>query len=115
MTDHHAVPAIIPEEVIALINPKRTDSVYPFRELAGAGVAFKLLHGIHLTLNPSPKGEGRATHSPSLKEKGLGDEVLMNYIDFASLGTVSDCMPIVGENRTIVTLGLRQMNQSKSR
>ena len=46
VTDHHAVPEIIPEEVIAILNPKRKDSQYPFPSLAGAGVAFKLLHGI---------------------------------------------------------------------
>jgi single-stranded-DNA-specific exonuclease len=42
------------------------------------------------------------------------NETLTRYIDFASLGTVADCMPIVGENRVITTLGLRQMQQSES-
>ena len=46
VTDHHAVPDEIPAEVVAIVNPKRKDSVYPFDGLAGAGVAFKLLHGI---------------------------------------------------------------------
>lgn len=50
VTDHHAVPEEIPTEVIALLNPKRTDSNYPFPNLAGAGVAFKLLHGILIFL-----------------------------------------------------------------
>ena len=44
VTDHHAVPDEIPTEVVAIINPKRKDSQYPFPSLAGAGVAFKLLH-----------------------------------------------------------------------
>jgi single-stranded-DNA-specific exonuclease len=63
--------------VIAIVNPKRKDSLYPFHGLAGAGVAFKLLHGILI---------------------GMGsnniNETLTRYIDFASLGTVADCMPI---------------------
>ncbi len=131
VTDHHAVPDIIPEEVIALINPKRKDSLYPFRELAGAGVAFKLLHGIGLKMKElsichrdegsDPENKTKTPHNDwiasclaMMDKKGL-ESLLTNYIDFASLGTVSDCMPIVGENRTIVTLGLRQMGQSKSR
>ena len=51
VTDHHAVPDIIPEEVIALLNPKRKDSLYPFPNLSGSGVAFKLVHGIIETMN----------------------------------------------------------------
>ena len=42
------------------------------------------------------------------------NDTLTRYIDFASLGTVADCMPIIGENRTITTLGLRQMQRSES-
>lgn len=98
VTDHHSVPDIVPEEVIAIINPKRKDSTYPFRGLAWAGVAFKLLHAISLKLYDTWK-----VH-----------KVLMEYIDFAALGTVSDCMPIIGENRVITALGLRQMQESKS-
>ncbi len=120
VTDHHAVPAIIPEEVIALINPKRTDSVYPFRELAGAGVAFKLLHAIAVKVDSEKwkvknNNEWSELWTLNLELSPWVNDTLIHSIDFASLGTVSDCMPIVGENRTIVTLGLRQMNQSKSR
>ena len=53
VTDHHAVPDVIPEEVIAIVNPKRKDSSYPFQHLAGAGVAFKLLHGILIQIKNS--------------------------------------------------------------
>lgn len=56
MTDHHAVPDIVPEEVIGIINPKRTDSAYPFRDLAGAGVAFKLVHGILIAMKNKELG-----------------------------------------------------------
>ena len=50
MTDHHAVPDIILEEVVAILNPKRKDSHYPFPNLAGAGVAFKLLHALAMKM-----------------------------------------------------------------
>ncbi len=99
VTDHHAVPEVIPAEVIALLNPKRKDIVYPFPNLAGAGVAYKLLHGILKTLGKTEKEE---------------EEILKKYIDLASLGTVADCMPLVGENRIITTLGLKQMKNSES-
>jgi len=97
VTDHHAVPTDIPEDVIAIINPKRSDSTYPFRDLAGAGVALKLVHAIVERITPEKR-----------------EKILSEYIDFASLGTVSDCMPLIDENRTIVTLGLHQMGNSRS-
>lgn len=110
ITDHHAVPENIPTEVIALINPKRTDSVYPFRDLAGAWVAFKLLHGILIAL----KEEKNNRLFDYKNSENAIHNILTRYIDFASLGTVADCMPILGENRIITTLGLRQMQQSES-
>jgi single-stranded-DNA-specific exonuclease len=51
VTDHHAVPAEVPTEVVGIVNPKRTDSIYPFSSLAGAGVAFKLLHAICIEIS----------------------------------------------------------------
>ena len=99
VTDHHAVPNEIPTEVIGILNPKRTDKNYPFPNLAGAGVAFKLIHAILLS---ESKFEGKI------------EKILTKYIDFASLGTVSDCMPLVDENRVITTLGLKQMKNSES-
>ena len=124
VTDHHAVPDTIPGEVIAIINPKRQDSEYPFRDLAGAGVAFKLLHAIIITLerwqpwNDEREQSESECVDPSRTFGTFPSRkvhlVLNEYIDFASLWTVSDCMPMIGENRTIVTLGLAQMNQSRS-
>ena len=70
---------MIPEEAIAIINPKRKDSKYPFPQLAGAGVAFKLVHALLLKISQNQE-EVFAT--------------LTRYIDFASLGTVADCMPL---------------------
>ncbi|MDD2565510.1 MAG: single-stranded-DNA-specific exonuclease RecJ [Candidatus Gracilibacteria bacterium] len=98
ITDHHSVPDIIPENVIALINPKKLDSTYPNKDLSGSGVAFKLLHAISLKIH-------------TLKETEI---FLKNYIDFAMLGTVADCMPLIGENRVIAYLGLKQLKNSKS-
>ena len=93
VTDHHAVPDIIPTEVIGVLNPKRKDSKYPFSNLAGAGVAFKLVHALLLELEKTDKNF-----------YGKTEEILTRYIDLASLGTVSDCMPLVDENRIITTL-----------
>jgi single-stranded-DNA-specific exonuclease len=80
VTDHHAVPEEVPTEVVAIVNPKRQESEYPFRDLAGAGVALKLVHALTMTLDPD---------SEKIQK------TLREYIDFASLGTVSDCMPII--------------------
>ena len=134
VTDHHAVPEEIPTEVIGILNPKRKDSHYPFPNLAGAGVAFKLLHGIieemkkiglrHREWSETQRGD------PGIQE-GIPqnnwiasclamtgqwnlESLLSRYIDLASLWTVADCMPLVGENRTITTLGLKQMKNSES-
>jgi single-stranded-DNA-specific exonuclease len=146
VTDHHAVPDIIPEEVVAIVNPKRKDSKYPFPNLAWAGVAFKLVHGIVIALNADKQWnggsggetvwakirtgkwwaeqggasflptEGFGTFSSKSTDNGLWEiyKTLARYIDFASLGTVADCMPITGENRTITALGLAQMQKSDS-
>ena len=146
VTDHHAVPEEIPTEVIGILNPKRKDSTYPFPNLAGAGVAFKLLHGILITISRkemmiTQNGEteggklsepdensiltSRANEflSPSEPfgtfqlwkvQQEYISEMLKKYIDLASLWTVADCMPLVWENRTITTLGLRQMRNSES-
>lgn len=99
VTDHHAVPEIIPEEAIGIINPKRKDSLYPFSQLAGSGVAFTLVHAILIKT------------VDTLSDRHA---ILTRYIDFASLGTVADCMPLLGENRVITTLGLKQMKYSDS-
>lgn len=98
ITDHHVVPDIIPEEAIAIINPKRKDSLYPFPHLAGSGVAFKLLSAISSRIN-SPKEH---------------QKTLASYVDFACLGTIADCMPIVDENRIIAILGLATLKKSRS-
>ncbi|MDD5769708.1 MAG: single-stranded-DNA-specific exonuclease RecJ [Candidatus Gracilibacteria bacterium] len=98
ITDHHAVPEVIPSEAIAMINPKRLDCEYPFKYLSGAGVAFKLV--IALSKEYFSKEE-------SLK-------YLIETIDIAAIGTVADCMPLIDENRIIVLEGLKQIKNSRS-
>ena len=91
ITDHHTpLPEIPP--AVAVVNPKRTDSIYPFSELAGVGVALKLLQALLQSIG---------------KEKQL-DEL----IDLVALGTVADMMPLVGENRYLVKQGLKVINNT---
>jgi len=89
ITDHHTPLAEIPNAV-ATVNPKRTDSSYPFAELTGAGVAVKLLQAL----------------LESLGKQGQADEML----DLVALGTVADMAPLSGENRYWVKQGLKLMN-----
>jgi single-stranded-DNA-specific exonuclease len=91
VTDHHTVPPELPP-ALAVVNPKRNDSSYPFRELAGVGVAYKLLQAVL---------------------RGLGKEqTLEEIIDLVALGTVADMTPLLGENRYLVKEGLQRMNTS---
>jgi single-stranded-DNA-specific exonuclease len=83
VTDHHRVPADLPP-AYAVVNPQRPDSRYPDARLAGSGVAFKVAHLI------------------------LGS-VPLDLTDLATIGTVADVAPIVGENRAIARLGLERL------
>lgn len=79
VTDHHTVPPELPPAV-AVVDPKREGSAYPFPGLAGVGVAFKLLQALGADWRP--------------------------YLDLVALGTVTDLMPVNGENRYLVKQGL---------
>ncbi|MDQ1343546.1 MAG: Single-stranded-DNA-specific exonuclease RecJ [Patescibacteria group bacterium] len=74
------------------------DTTYPFTSLAGAGVAFKLLCAVASKAFAAFEYESKSA----------------DYVDFAALGTVADMMPLVGENRTIVSLGLARIKKSRS-
>lgn len=89
ITDHHRLPPVLPAAV-ALVNPHRDDSIYPDPRLAGSGVAFKVAQ---LILADVPGGPERATALAEL----------------ATIGTVADVAPIVGENRAIARLGLERL------
>lgn len=91
ITDHHTPLAEIPPAV-AIVNPKRADSSYPFSELTGAGVAVKLLQAL----------------LESLGREGQLDEIL----DLVAVGTIADMAPLSGENRYWVKQGLKLMNTS---
>lgn len=94
VTDHHEVGTEIPTAV-AVVDAKRKDSNYPFRELAGVGVVFKLTQALSNKLN--------------LEEK----EYLKN-LDIVCVGTISDIVPLIDENRVIAKLGLLLVEQTKN-
>jgi single-stranded-DNA-specific exonuclease len=96
VTDHHLEPAVLPE-ALAIINPKLSSSRYPFDGLCGAGVAWKLVQGVLLKYRPEGFTEG--------KEKW--------YLDLVGIGTLSDMVPLVGENRMLAQFGLKVMRRGR--
>ena len=89
--DHHTVPPDLPE-ALAVINPKRDESPYPFTELAAVGVAYRFLQALYESLG---------------RELPEGD-----FLDLVALGTVVDVAPLEDENRAIVAAGLKHMQMS---
>lgn len=93
VTDHHRPGGELPSAV-AVVNPMLPGSAYPFRDLAGVGVAFKLLAALYERAGADP---------PSLNQ----------HLDLVALGTVADQMPLTGENRILVRAGLRALERSR--
>lgn len=91
VTDHHECPDILPDAE-AVVNCRRQDCSYPFKELAGVGVVFKLVCAMEMLRHG---GDVTCT-----------DSVCRDFLDLVALGTVADVMPLVGENRLIVSVGL---------
>jgi single-stranded-DNA-specific exonuclease len=91
ITDHHMPLQTLPRAA-AVVDPKRRDSTYPFPDLAGAGVAFKLLQ--------------------ALFHKDGREKWLTRLLDLVVLATVTDLVALVGENRYLVKEGLRELNNS---
>ncbi len=91
ITDHHRVPEVLPP-ALAVVNPHRTGATYPDRRLAGSGVALKVAA---LLLE-------RLAGTPAL-------DTVTAFADLATIGTVADVAPILGENRSIARLGLEQL------
>jgi len=94
ITDHHECPKILPEAA-AVINPKKPDCMYPFKELAGVGVAFKFISAYNI-------------------KYGKTSFDFDGYCEFAAMGTVADIMTLTGENRVMVDIGLKKMQNSKN-
>ena len=95
ITDHHEPGEKLPEKAVAVIDCKRKDNKYPFKELCGAGVALKLCQAISQKLE-------------------LDEKEHLKYLDIACIGTVSDIVPLVDENRVITKLGLKLVNCTKN-
>lgn len=98
VTDHHECKSELPD-ASAVVNPHRPDCTYPFKELAGVGVVFKLLCAYEMSL---------------CRESGIDAiegvrRVYNEYADLAAIGTIADVMPVKDENRLIVTLGIRMI------
>jgi single-stranded-DNA-specific exonuclease len=94
LTDHHHIGQEIPP-ALAAINPKQPDCPYPFKELAGVGLAFKLAQALMQEM------EGGLRHRPPAED---------DLLDLVALGTVADLAPLVGENRALVSRGLERLN-----
>ncbi len=100
LTDHHSVGPEIPPAT-AVINPKQQGDRYPFKDLAGVGVAYKLAQGLIRAERQMPSRKGAA---PGIAEEDL--------LDLVALGTVADIVPLTGENRALVRRGVERINQT---
>jgi single-stranded-DNA-specific exonuclease len=94
VVDHHHIPERLPE-AFAIINPHMENCGYPFKNLAGVGVAFKLV---------------QALYAQFLSKKIEQSKWLL---DLVAIGTVADCVPLIGENRAIVAFGLVVLSKTK--
>ena len=99
VTDHHEPPDY-PAPAYAILNPKQPACQYPFKGLAGVGVAFKLITALRRRM----------------REQGLwpsGEPNLRKYLDMVAIGTIADIMPMVGENRVLVKHGLEVIGEGE--
>ena len=94
ITDHHEPGEELPE-ALAVVDAKRKDNTYQCRNLAGVGVVFKLIQAISIRL-------------------GLEEKEYLKYLDIVCIGTISDIVPLTDENRVIVKLGLKLVQQTRN-
>ena len=90
--DHHNPSNQLPN-AYAVLNPKRKDCEYPFKELCGCGVGFKLIQAINI-------------------RKGLEIESIIHYLDLVALAIAADIVPLIGENRILTYVGLQIINSN---
>ncbi len=95
ITDHHQAPEKIPP-AYAVLNPSQDDCSYPYKELSGVGVAFKLITALRNKLRENPDFKDRL---PNLKK----------HLDLVALGTIADMAPVTGENRILAYHGLQEI------
>jgi single-stranded-DNA-specific exonuclease len=100
ITDHHEIPEVLPP-ALSILNPKQKECPYPFKGLAGVGVAFNLIIALRSLLRE--EGIWNNSAIPNLKI----------FLDLVALGTVSDVVPLTGVNRIITKHGLRQLSRSQ--
>jgi single-stranded-DNA-specific exonuclease len=99
VTDHHLPDDVagIPE-ALAVINPAQTDCPYPFKSLCGAAVAFKLAYALM-----------SAAAKTKIERERLQSKILPSFLKLVAIATIADSVPLVGENRVIAALGLREL------
>ena len=102
VTDHHECRVELPD-ACAVVNPHRPDCGYPFKDLAGVGVVFKVICACEMR-------RCRETGADVLS--GIR-RICMEYADLTAVGTIADVMPVIDENRLIVSLGLKRMEQTE--
>jgi len=98
VTDHHNMPLELPNAV-AILNPRQLGCEYPFKDLAGVGVAYKLITALAYDFFEEKKTK----------------KYLESVLDLVALGTIADCMPLTGENRVLVKFGLTQLAQTQNK
>ena len=96
VTDHHILRDGMTPDCLT-VNPRRSDSIYPYAELSGCGVAFKIAQGIERMC------------------EGMDRSVLNGFLDLVAISTVADVVPLLDENRTLVKYGLEMINRRQRR
>ncbi len=94
ITDHHECGKVLPK-AYAIVNPKREDCNYPFKMLAGVGVAFKVITAMAIKL-------------------GLDNDSYLKYLDIVTVGTIADIVPLLDENRIITKIGIDKVKNTKN-